>query len=243
MALRKAVAARSVTSRAHLRVAKRDRRQSSAGQATRGAAFFGCATPPMRPVAGTMLPTAAGIDERTGRGHGLVDVLRPGPSRTGQGPGRGGGGGASQSRPQAGRPVPRRVHRRPGNRPSPEPTRGSSTTAAAATRVSTPPATRLTRKAETLRQAGTRLRLDDLADAFRLKRFDVDLLLVGAGPRPGSFLREAVRLFERRRHPPPGQRRPGAGTLWSERHRGMGSQPIGQCRTARQREPGVGRRQ
>ena len=40
----------------------------------------------------------------------------------------------------------------------------------------------LTRKAETLRRAGTRLRLDDLADAFRLERFDVDLLLVALAP-------------------------------------------------------------
>ena len=131
VALRKAVAARSVTSRAHLRVAKRDRRQWSAGQATKGAAFFGSATPPMRPVTGTMLLTAAGIDERTGRGHGLVDVLRPGPSRTGQSQVEAAVAAPSQSRPQARRPVPRRLHRRPGNRPSPEPTRGSPTTAAA----------------------------------------------------------------------------------------------------------------
>ena len=181
MALRKAVAARSVTSRAHLRVAKRDRRQSSAGQATNGAAFFGSATPPMRPVTGTMLLTAAGIDERTGRGHGLVDVLRPGPSRTGQGHGRGGRGGRRKVDPKPDDPYrgvytdDREIdhllsqHGAVPRRPPPDPSIDAARDA-------------LTRKAETLRQAGTRLRLDDLADAFRLERFDVDLLLVALAP-------------------------------------------------------------
>jgi len=40
----------------------------------------------------------------------------------------------------------------------------------------------LAEKATELRQAGTRLRLDDLAEAFDLGPFDVDLLLVGLAP-------------------------------------------------------------
>ncbi len=40
----------------------------------------------------------------------------------------------------------------------------------------------LAEKAEQLRQAGTQLRLDDLADAFGLEPFDVELLLVGLAP-------------------------------------------------------------
>jgi ATPase family associated with various cellular activities (AAA) len=42
--------------------------------------------------------------------------------------------------------------------------------------------TALAEKAVQLREAGTRLRLDDLADTFRLEPFDVELLLVGLAP-------------------------------------------------------------
>ena len=40
----------------------------------------------------------------------------------------------------------------------------------------------LAKKAAVLRQSETRLRLDDMADAFGLNGFDVDLLLVGLAP-------------------------------------------------------------
>ena len=45
-----------------------------------------------------------------------------------------------------------------------------------------PPRTALAEKAAELRRAGTRLRLDDVAEAFHLEPFDVDLLLVGLAP-------------------------------------------------------------
>ena len=54
-------------------------------------------------------------------------------------------------------------------RPPPDPTMAAARAA-------------LAEKAAALRDSGTRLRLDDVADAFGLEPFDVDLLMVGMAP-------------------------------------------------------------